>query len=101
MLALGVTVAVIMITKNNGDQNTADAVKDTAGSVISGLGINEDDPLNYQEYNPFVIDKGTPVESQDWYFNGVLKNVQELPEEKAGDSPIQKRKLTTQEFLKE
>lgn len=33
-----------------------------------------DNPLDYEEYNPFKIDADVPIQSQDWYFNGVLKN---------------------------
>jgi len=36
-----------------------------------------------QEYNPFVI---VDSESQDWYFNGVLKNTQEVPVKRDGES---------------
>lgn len=62
-----------------------------------------DDPLDFKEYNPFVIDKSIKVESQDWYYNGVLQNTQQYqePEEVEGDDqPAGKRKLlSTKEFL--
>lgn len=38
-----------------------------------GPGPDDDNPLSYQEYNPFLVtDEG--FQKQDWYFNGVLKN---------------------------
>lgn len=49
-----------------------------------------------QEYNPFVI---VDSESQDWYFNGVLKNTQQVPASREGET--QRGAISSQAFLKE
>lgn len=83
LLLIGGIIAIIVAVKNgNSDDNN-----DNGGDPTNN------DPLLFQEYNPFIIDPKTPIESQDWYFNGRLENNVQ--------SQTTKRRLSTAEFLKE
>lgn len=81
LLIGGIIAVVVVVTNNKDDDNNG------------GGDQPNNDPLTFQEYNPFVIDPNEPIESQDWYFNGRLKN----NVKKDGN----KRRFSTAEFLKE
>ena len=69
LLVVGGIIAIIVVVVGNRDD-------DNGGGNGPGPDPENNDPLLFQEYNPFIIDPSSPIESQDWYFNGVLENNQ-------------------------
>ena len=69
LLVVGGIIAIIVVVVGNRDD-------DNGGGDGPGPDPENNDPLLFQEYNPFIIDPSSPIESQDWYFNGVLENNQ-------------------------
>ena len=86
LVVAAIIVVVVLVVKNNED----DGGDDGGGG---GNDPENNDPLTYVEYNSFIIDPNTPIESQDWYFNGVLENNQVTDPKYS--------QMSTTEFLKE